>query len=60
MKITRDILYCSSKYFSLDRTRNIKLSDFDESTKDELILVASIGNKIAGFISIWVPDKFYS
>ena len=36
----------------------LKLSDFDESTKDELILVASIGNKIAGFISIWVPDKF--
>ena len=36
----------------------LKLSDFDESTKDELILVAAIGNKIAGFISIWVPDKF--
>lgn len=36
----------------------LKLSDFDESTKDELILVALIGNKIVGFISIWVPDKF--
>jgi ribosomal protein S18 acetylase RimI-like enzyme len=36
----------------------LKLSDFDESTKDELILVASIGDKIVGFISIWVPDKF--
>ncbi|WMM26338.1 GNAT family N-acetyltransferase [Tissierella sp. MB52-C2] len=36
----------------------LKLSDFDESTKDELILVASIGDKIVGFVSIWVPDKF--
>lgn len=36
----------------------LKLSDFDESTKDELILAALIKNKIIGFISIWVPDKF--
>lgn len=36
----------------------LKLSDFDESTKDELILAAFIKNKIVGFISIWVPDKF--
>lgn len=36
----------------------LKLSDFDESTKDELILVALIKNKIVGFVSIWVPDKF--
>jgi len=36
----------------------LKLSDFDESTKDELILVAVINNEIVGFVSIWVPDKF--
>lgn len=36
----------------------LKLSDFDESTKDELILVALIKNEIVGFVSIWVPDKF--
>lgn len=36
----------------------LKLSDYDESTKDELILAAFINNKIVGFVSIWVPDKF--
>ena len=38
--------------------KELKLSDFDESTKDELILAAFIKNKIVGFVSIWVPDKF--
>lgn len=37
---------------------NIKLDDFDSSTKGELILTAKISNKIAGFISIWEEDKF--
>ncbi len=36
----------------------LKLSDFDESTKDELILIALIKNEIVGFVSVWVPDKF--
>lgn len=36
----------------------LKLSDYDESTKDELLLAAFINNKIVGFVSIWVPDKF--
>lgn len=36
----------------------LKLSDFDESTKDELILIAQIKNEIVGFVSIWVPEKF--
>lgn len=38
--------------------KELKLSDFDESTKDELILAAFIKNRIVGFVSIWVPDKF--
>ena len=38
--------------------KELKLSDFNESTKDELILAAFIKNKIVGFVSIWVPDKF--
>ncbi|MGL6216789.1 MAG: GNAT family N-acetyltransferase, partial [Lacrimispora sphenoides] len=38
--------------------KELKLSDYDESTKDELILAAFINNKIVGFVSIWVPDKF--
>jgi GNAT superfamily N-acetyltransferase len=39
-------------------SEELKLSDFDESTKDELILVALIKNEIVGFVSVWVPDKF--
>lgn len=38
--------------------KDLKLLDFDESTKDELILVAFIENRIVGFMSIWVPDNF--
>lgn len=36
----------------------LKLSDFDESTREELILAAQIENEIVGFASVWVPDKF--
>ncbi|WP_446897392.1 GNAT family N-acetyltransferase [Clostridium sp. LBM24168] len=58
-KILREIFYNVRKStFHWERAENIKLSDFDESTKDELILTAMIENKIVGFISIWVPDKF--
>lgn len=44
--------------FHWTEPEELKLSDFDESTKDELILVALIRNEIVGFISTWVPDKF--
>ena len=36
----------------------IKYSDFDDSTKGELILIALINDEIAGFVSIWEEDKF--
>lgn len=41
----------------MDR-EEFKLSDFDESTKDEIILVAWEEDKIIGFVSIWEEDKF--
>ncbi|GFZ30042.1 N-acetyltransferase GCN5 [Clostridium zeae] len=37
---------------------SIKLEDFDSSTDGEIILTAKINNAIAGFVSIWVADKF--
>jgi ribosomal protein S18 acetylase RimI-like enzyme len=35
-----------------------QLTDFNEETKGELILVAKCDDKIAGFISVWTPDAF--
>lgn len=37
---------------------SIKIEDFDTSTEGELILVAKINSKIAGFVSIWEEDRF--
>ena len=34
------------------------LLDFDSCTNGETIFTAVVNNKIAGFISIWEPDKF--
>jgi hypothetical protein len=34
------------------------LLDFDVQTREEYILTAFYDEKIAGFISIWVPDNF--
>ncbi|MBT1701193.1 GNAT family N-acetyltransferase [Fulvivirgaceae bacterium PWU4] len=46
-----------ASFIWLDTSR-FKLGAFDDDTKDELILVAKIGNKIVGFISAWIPDNF--
>ena len=32
--------------------------DFDKHTEGEKILVAESQNKIAGFVSVWMPDNF--
>lgn len=44
--------------FFWENKNEIKLNDFDNSTKDELILIAYINNNIVGFISIWEKDNF--
>ncbi len=55
----REIFFTVRKNtFHWIKPETLKLSDFDESTKDELILIALIENEIVGFISIWVPEKF--
>lgn len=39
-------------------TSRFELAAFDDDTKDELVLVAKLGDKIVGFISAWTPDNF--
>lgn len=39
-------------------TEEIKLQDFDQDTKEEQIFLAEESNKILGFISLYVPDRF--
>ncbi|HML48428.1 MAG TPA: GNAT family N-acetyltransferase [Clostridia bacterium] len=36
----------------------LALSDFEKSTEGELILVACVGDEIAGFASVWTPERF--
>lgn len=37
---------------------SISLVDYDKSTLDEYVLVATVSEKVVGFISIWEPDNF--
>lgn len=37
---------------------SFQLSDFEKDTEGERICVAEIDNRLAGFISIWMPDNF--
>jgi len=39
-------------------TTHYQLADFDTDTIDEFILVAYVGNKIAGFVSAYIPENF--
>ena len=39
-------------------TQNLDKDTFDADTKGEEIIVAKTEGKIAGFISIWLPDNF--
>ncbi len=44
--------------FTWKDTSELVLSDFDEETAGEDILVAHYNKQIAGFISVWVQDHF--
>ncbi|MGE1211176.1 N-acetyltransferase family protein [Bacillus pumilus] len=39
-------------------TEEINLQDFDQDTLEEQIFLAEDNNKILGFISLYVPDRF--
>jgi len=44
--------------FSCADVSQFKLSDFEEQTKGEYILVALADERVIGFASVWVPDNF--
>lgn len=46
------------KEFSWIDKNTLSLTDFEHSTEGERIFVAEVNGKIAGFISVWTPDKF--
>lgn len=37
---------------------NYHLNDFEKEINGEYVLVALLGNRIVGFISIWMPNNF--
>jgi ribosomal protein S18 acetylase RimI-like enzyme len=45
-------------HFTWLDTSTYYLGSFDTATAGEHILVAHVGNTIAGFISLWLPDNF--
>jgi len=44
--------------FSSADISQFKLSDFEEQTKDEYILVALADERVIGFVSVWAADNF--
>jgi GNAT superfamily N-acetyltransferase len=44
--------------FTWLNTSQYKLSDFDDQTKEETILVALSSNQVIGFISLWMEGNF--
>lgn len=35
-----------------------RLADFDTQTEGERLRVAEVGGRLAGFVSVWEPDRF--
>lgn len=55
----RDIYFESRRQrFHWLHTEEINLHDFDQDTKEEQIFLVEKNNKILGFISLYVPDRF--
>lgn len=44
--------------FVWKKQTNFSLSDFDKETQGEYILTAFYEDKVIGFISVWMPNKF--
>jgi ribosomal protein S18 acetylase RimI-like enzyme len=51
-------LQARRKTFTWLNTIQYRLSDFDEQTKEEFILVAVLKDEVVGFISLWLADNF--
>lgn len=55
----RDLFFKTRQItFSWTDTSQFRLSDFDEATKNEYILVAFVDELLVGFVSVWVADNF--
>lgn len=55
----RDIYFESRRQsFHWLHTEEIHLHDFDQDTQEEQIFLVEKNNKILGFISLYVPDRF--
>lgn len=44
--------------FTWESSALYKLEDFDQATEDEVIWVATVGNRPIGYISWWSPENF--
>ena len=51
-------LYHDVRKETFNRIENQKKYTFDLDTKGEEIIVARMEGKVAGFISVWLPDNF--
>ncbi|WP_031527593.1 GNAT family N-acetyltransferase [Dyadobacter crusticola] len=44
-------------FYWFDEAR-LQEANFDDDTENEFIVVARVGEKLAGFASVWLPDNF--
>ncbi|OIN06061.1 GNAT family N-acetyltransferase [Oceanisphaera psychrotolerans] len=51
-------LYSRRDSFSWLQTDSFQLGDFDRDSQGERIWLVEVSGNVAGFISIWEPDKF--
>ncbi|WP_315968932.1 GNAT family N-acetyltransferase [Enterococcus massiliensis] len=57
--LLQKIFYDSRKAaFFWEDSAKYQLTDFDQSTQEELVLVAQDQEKICGFISLYLPENF--
>lgn len=56
--LRRIFLEVRQKTFHWLDTQNYKLTDFDHQTQGEFVLLAVLNDKVAGFISLWLPGNF--
>lgn len=55
----REIYYKSrAQYFTWMDASKLMPEDFERDTQGELVLVATNGSSVLGFVAVWVPDHF--
>jgi ribosomal protein S18 acetylase RimI-like enzyme len=56
--LQRIFLEVRQKTFYWLDTQNYSLTDFNQETQGEFVLVAVFNDKVVGFISLWLPGNF--